>query len=235
MGLGPLDDTELMKSLRRVNVDSFWSREPTTVSHILGKVTIALQIAYEIGMSNPPMPKLGPWKLEDEFGDGAAVIMARHSMDPGVMDDTVNFETVRKMKSVFVNLYQASVENASTAVIGGEGRKKQFVMGVPIYHEWYDRAQMGMHHRTGGKVVQYYSLSRKVATALQLMLEEEWAVARSGALKRLEIAQLTCFVFLGYERALRGMEITNIELAGVRKYFADGVMGWWNPSMSLFL
>jgi hypothetical protein len=43
--------------------------------------------------------------------------MARHSIDPGIMEDTVQYETVRKMKSDFVNLYQASVENASTSVI----------------------------------------------------------------------------------------------------------------------
>jgi hypothetical protein len=101
-------------------------------------VNRALQIAHEMEMSNPPMPKLGPWKLEYEFGAGAAAIMARQSMDPGIIEDTVQFETVRKMKSAFVNLYQASVENASTAVIGGKDGKKKLVMGVPIYHGWYD-------------------------------------------------------------------------------------------------
>jgi hypothetical protein len=130
-GLGPLDDTELMKSLRRVNLDAFWSREPTTVAQNLGKVNRALQIAHEMGMTNPPMPKLGPWKLEDEFGAGAAAIMARHSMDPGITEDTVQFETVRKMKSAFVNLYQASVENASTAVIGGKMERSNWLWGYP--------------------------------------------------------------------------------------------------------
>jgi hypothetical protein len=59
------------------------------VSHNLGKTNRALQIAHEMGMSNPTMPKLGPWKLEDECGSGTADIMARHSMDPGITDDTV--------------------------------------------------------------------------------------------------------------------------------------------------
>jgi hypothetical protein len=40
--------------------------------------------------------------------------------------------------------------------------------------------------------------------------------------KRLDIIQLARFVFLGHARALRGEEITKIELDGVRKYFADG-------------
>jgi hypothetical protein len=83
-------------------------------------------------MSNPPLPKLDPWKLEDEFGAGVAVIMAKHSLDPVMTESTVQFETVRNVKPAFVNLYQASVDNASVAVIRGKDGKKQLVMGVPI-------------------------------------------------------------------------------------------------------
>jgi hypothetical protein len=131
-GLGTLDDTELTKSLRRANLDTFWSREPMPVSKNLGKINWALQIAHDMGMSSPPMPKLGPWKLEDELGDGAAAIVARNSTDPVIMEDTVQYETVQKTKSAFVNLYQESVENTSTAVIGGKDGKKQLVRGVSI-------------------------------------------------------------------------------------------------------
>jgi hypothetical protein len=120
-----------MKSLRRVNLDAFWSREPTTVSQNLGKIKRARQIAHEMGISNSQIPKLGPWKLEENFGDGAAVIMVRQSMDPGITEDTVQYETVQKNRSAFVNLYQVSVENARTAVIGGKDGKNQLLMGMP--------------------------------------------------------------------------------------------------------
>jgi hypothetical protein len=171
MGKGLLGDTELMKYLRRVNLDAFWSREPTTIKQSLGKVIRDLQIAHELGMRNPPMPKLGPWKLVDEFKAAAAIIMVNHSLDPGVMETTDQFETMRKMKLAFVNLYQASVENESSAVIGGKDGKKQLIMGVPIYHGSYDRAQVGMHHRMGDKVVQDYGLSKQVVVALEEGLE----------------------------------------------------------------
>jgi hypothetical protein len=233
MGLGPLDNTEQMKSLRWINLDAFLSREPTTVSQNLGKINRALQIAHEMGMSNPPVPKLGPWKLEDEFGAGEAAIMARHSMDPGITEDMVQYETVQKMKSVFVNLYQASVENASMVVIGGKDEKKQLVMGVPIYHYWHDRAHTGMYHRMGDKVVQDYGLSRKAAITLQGLLEEEWAEAQHDAVKRLDIVQLVSFVFLGYARYLRGEDIIKIELGEVRKYFADGALEPKHVTLSL--
>jgi hypothetical protein len=139
----------------------------------------------------------------------------------------------RKMKSAFVNLYQASVENESSAVIGGKDGKKQLIMGLPIYHGWYDRAQVGMHHQMGDKVVQDYGLSKQAVVALQVGLENEWEAAGDNAGNRLEIAQLACFALLGYVRALRGEEITKIELSGVRKYFGDGATEPRHVTLSL--
>jgi hypothetical protein len=179
------------------------------------------------------MPKLGPWKLVNEFVAAAATIMVKHSLDPGATETTVQYENVRKMKSAFVNLYQASVENESSAVIGGKDGKKQLIMGVPIYHGWYDRAQVGMHHRMGDKVVQDYGLSKQAVVALQVGLEREWEAARDNAGNRLEIAQLACFTLLGYARALRGEEIIKIELSGVRKYFGDGAAEPRHVTLSL--
>jgi hypothetical protein len=68
------------------------------VSHNLVKINRAFHIAHGLGMSNPPLPSVGPRKLEDEFGAGAAVIMATRPRDPSVTASTVQFETVHKMK-----------------------------------------------------------------------------------------------------------------------------------------
>lgn len=101
-GTGVMDDSEMMKYLRRVSLDAFWSREPTTVSYTLGKINRALQIAHDLGLKTPPVPRLGPRKLVDEFGAVAAVIMAKHSLDQGVMESTVQYETIRDIKSARV-------------------------------------------------------------------------------------------------------------------------------------
>jgi hypothetical protein len=50
MGIGLLGDTSLVECLRRVNLDAFWSREPSTIKQNLGKVSWALQIAHELGI-----------------------------------------------------------------------------------------------------------------------------------------------------------------------------------------
>jgi hypothetical protein len=144
-------------------------RVPTDV---LGGVS--LDSARELGTRNPPILKLGPWELQDEFGAGVAVIMVKNSLDLGVTEDTVQYETVRKMKSAFVNMYNVYVENKRTAIIGGKDGNKLLVLGAPVYYCWDDRAQVGMHHRMGDKVVQNYGLSKQAVVALQMVLEREW-------------------------------------------------------------
>jgi hypothetical protein len=100
-------------------------------------------------------------------------------------------------------------------------------------HGWYARAQAGMHHRMGDKVVQDCGMSKQAAVALEVALEKEWVAAPDNAEIRLEIAQLACFVLLGCARALRGEEITKIELSLVRRYFGDGALVRCHVTLSL--
>jgi hypothetical protein len=53
-GEGNLSDVVLLRALRRAHLDAFWSREPKTVSHNLGKVNRILQLGFELGMDPPP-------------------------------------------------------------------------------------------------------------------------------------------------------------------------------------
>jgi hypothetical protein len=73
----------------------------------VSKINRVLQIYHELGLEKPPVPMLGPWPVEDKFGMGAAIVLLKHSLDPGVTETTVHYNTVRKMKSAFVNLYHA--------------------------------------------------------------------------------------------------------------------------------
>jgi hypothetical protein len=84
-------------------------------------------------------------------------------------------------------------------------------MGVPIYHGWYDRGKVGMHHQMVDNVVHAYGLSKQATVALKVMLGNEWEAARNNIKKWLETAQLACFVLVDYTWALRGEDIMNIE------------------------
>jgi hypothetical protein len=71
-GTGVLNDVETIDLIRRAHLVAFWSREPTTSGHNLSKVNRVLQISHDLGLDKPPVPRLGPWPVEDKFGMGAA-------------------------------------------------------------------------------------------------------------------------------------------------------------------
>jgi hypothetical protein len=199
-----------MDLIRRASTDAFWSRDPYTVSGNLTKVNRVLHISHELGLDKPPVPVLGPWTVKDRFGMGVAILLLKHSLDPGVMGSTVQYNTVRKMKSAFVNVYSASVENQGSAIVGGRDGKKFVSMDALIYSELCGRFQAGMHNRMGDKVVQDFGLSRGVMQKFQEVMEGEWVGAKNLEVKKMEIAQLAVFVMVGYARALRGEEIPKL-------------------------
>jgi hypothetical protein len=96
-----------------------------------------LHTSHELGFDKPPVPRLGPWPIEDKFGMGDAIVLLKHYSDPGVTETTVKFNTVRKMKSAFVNSYHASVENQGSAISGGRDGKRLVAMDASIYSDFF--------------------------------------------------------------------------------------------------
>jgi hypothetical protein len=223
-GTGVLNDAETIDLMKRANLDAFWSREPTIIGHsLLSKVNRVLQISHELGLDKPPVPRLGTWPVEDKCGMGADIVLLKHYLvDPGVTETTVKYNTVRKMKSAFVNLYHASVENQGSAIVGGRDGKRFVSVDAPIYSDFFGRFQAGIHNRMGDKVVQYFGLSRGIMQKFQEVMEGEWIQAGVGGEREMEIAQLAVFVMVGYARALRGEEIPKVEITGLLKHFSEG-------------
>jgi predicted methyltransferase len=62
--------------------------------------------------------------VKDKTNAGGAAVILRHSLDPGRTEDTIQFETVRKMKSAMVNMAHAAAGfDGKPAVGGSEGKK----------------------------------------------------------------------------------------------------------------
>jgi hypothetical protein len=221
-GMGVLVDTDTMDLIIQASLDAFWSREPATIGNNLAKINGVLQIAHELGLKNPPVPILGPWPVEDNFGMGAAIVLLKHPLGHGVTETEVQYSTVRKMKSALINIYHASVENQINYIVRGRDGKYFVTTDAPIYSEFFGRFQAGMHNRMGDKVVQDFGFSRGIVQKLQEVMEGEWINAGSLMESKMEIAKLVMFVMIGYAQALRGEVIPNLEIAGLLNHPAEG-------------
>jgi hypothetical protein len=122
--VGKISDVILLCALCRTNMGAFWSREPNTVSHSLSKVNRILQLNFELGMDNPPSSLAKPCPVEDTMNAGGVAVILWYSFDPGKTEETVQFETVRKMESVMLNIAQVEASfDGKPSVGGSEGKK----------------------------------------------------------------------------------------------------------------
>jgi hypothetical protein len=87
MNREPLDglasDVRLLKSIRRVNLDAFWSREPRTVKGVLDEAKRGLAIASSLGFAHSLFRPRGPFPAVDTMGMGVAVVIVQRSLAKG--------------------------------------------------------------------------------------------------------------------------------------------------------
>ena len=141
------NDLEILDTMRRANLDSFWSRETSTVSSNLREARRMEKMTRRLGM--PAItPHMGPWELEDNLGMKAAMAVLDRSLDKGVYEDTVQWDTFRRAMSTVTNISQAAVGGLEDSV-GAYERNRMFISGVVTHKFWYSRFMAGVHKRVG--------------------------------------------------------------------------------------
>jgi len=151
MGREPLDQSATdirMKCIRRVMLDAFWAREPTTVGHVLQGARTGLAITTPLGFAGKLFGPRGPFPVQDADRMAAAIVMVQHSLTKGRCSDTVQFETVQKFRAAVSNVYHSSIEGQGAMVMAKDTRKLQ-VTKCPTYTAFFECFCHGMHKRMG--------------------------------------------------------------------------------------
>ena len=106
-------DNLLLCVIRQSQLDALWGREPQTVESTLRAVCSMITQWQRVDLP-PQFPLLGPFPVCDLLGLGVAVAMLLKSLEPGRYNSKYQqFETVRKLRAGFSNLYMVSSEGAS--------------------------------------------------------------------------------------------------------------------------
>ncbi len=134
-------DAMMLRCIRRANLDTFWSRETTTV-HGQGRILKQMAAkAASVGMTDPS-PDLDPYPVENFQGMGIAVCILMKSLDPGRNEKFVQYGSAKKMRSAFANLRQASLEGRKDAVVQ-RNTSKMFSTSCPTHGPWFERFMHG--------------------------------------------------------------------------------------------
>lgn len=117
-----IQDVVMMTSIRRVILDSFWSRERSTVQANQREGVRYVKIHREFGVESPYRAR-GPWDVSDDhLGYRAAIAMVLRSLDPGLYANYIQYETTRKMRSHVSNFEHTTPGGVGAAFVGDEGR-----------------------------------------------------------------------------------------------------------------
>jgi len=122
----------------------------------------------------PQLPRLGPFPVVDSVGFGVALAMLLRSLEPRRHSKLYQqFETIRKLRAGYSNLYMASCEGSQSLCSVGGDQPKYYLTSSSTQSLWFERFAQGCLRRMGQDVHQDWAIPLPVMYALMQILEEE--------------------------------------------------------------
>lgn len=226
-------DSLALMCIRRANLDAMWARETATVIHNWREAKRFVQEARLVGIEDP-YPNQGPWPVSDLFGMKTAMVFLLRSTHKGRNADTVQFNTVRKIRSHMANFFHTTPGGLGVSFITAEN-----TFSAPSYSPtnslWFRRFITGAHKRMGDVWKPDRPLTIHELLAIQSLLEQDWNRSSRGGEAQLTTALTAVVCVIGFGAALRGEELPRIEMGPIRKYWAEAEGHQAAPHIPLIL
>lgn len=209
--------------IRSANLAALWSRERTTVLNNLRLVRRAVELNVALNQEGM-FPNLGPMPLEDIWGHGVAIMMLMASRAKGrYHEDHLQFDTIRKFRSIYHNIWDASVAGSAFNISTGRNKRGESVLltRCPTESEWYKRFDKGLRKRMGQDIRSQLGFSINVMLVMQSKLKELWEGLPDGEYKD-DVLGAWAYAEIEYCNALRGCEGFQADLGGLRKHIDRG-------------
>ena len=227
-------DRLLSVVIRRMNLDSLWSRERGTVNGNRSTMRRGMQVSQMMGLQPPYVP-LGPYPLEDVMGYGVAAQFLVASLADGAKGrDYCQFETIRKYQSAFSNAFNASAQGIAEPTTSGNKKLHVKITRCPMESEWFGRFSKGCRSRMGQDSRPDKAISIPVFHELMNELE----VAAKAAATPEEFAlyiSVGTYSVISFCGSLRGNEGFMTDLGGLRLHRSKGRVGRDDPHVAVTL
>ena len=141
-------DDLLKLAICQVNLDSFWSRESSTVLANFWEGKREAKIKKIFGMEDKILPQRGPFPLEDVWGVAEACCIVWRSLDAGKNLQQVQFDTICKIRTFQSNYSHAGWDGTGSVFMGTDGSNSR-VSNAEKNLLWFSRFMQGCHKRMG--------------------------------------------------------------------------------------
>ena len=199
-------------------LDAFWSRASSTVQNSFRLVNKQLKLSRQLGMGGP-YEQQGHLPSHDHCGYEVAVSMVLYSKGEGKYHKShLQFDTVRKLRSVYSNFIRSSVQGNQQAIaLGTSLGKYQRLCDDSCASFWFERFIEGMKRRMGQDWRPNKAFSQPILSEIFKRLERK--IQESDNPEELNCwmcFQMYCIVV--YVTSLRGNEGLLLDLRGLNKY-----------------
>jgi hypothetical protein len=217
-------DVKLLKFIRRVNLDIFWSRERSTVNGTYYRIRRLINLALEMNIM-PDIPTRGPWPLADTVGFQLSILILRASLDKGRYSSThQEFNTVRRLRSA----YHAAFDSSYMGVVNqgcftANKGKVYHLTESPSSLLLHVRFIEGLESRMGKMVKKQSGLDAKAALKILENCEGDLKSHQVSDDRKRSLLMFGSYLALSWGYSLRGNEGFMLEGSNLCKYINEGL------------
>lgn len=215
-------DLLLLKCIRRINLDAFWSRSTLTVNSNAISARMQLKMSQLVGLEGPFIHTQS-LPLFDHCGYEVAIGHVLYSMRPGRSDPTyTQFDTIRSLRTVYSNFIRASPQsNSITLSLGDFQGNYHRLVTDQCGSFWFKRFMTGMKNRMGQLWRPNKALSIRLLKAIITSVETR--IATAGSFESYHKWSIfSAYVVLTYVLSLRGSEGFILDTQGILDNWTKG-------------
>ena len=207
--------------IRQANLDMFWAREPSTVGQNFREFREQAIGGQEMGyIVFEPMGPFGPCY---DPGMRAAIGVLMKGQKPGRHEEKIKFSAARRARTVHTNMFKASARGCECSLYLRTDQKRTVASLNPTDSEFYTLFTKGLQNRVGERVKRDLAVSIEIVIEIQKIAEIEWnrAESTSDVDQQYATAQWACYFLYAFCHSLRGWEVVQGLLDGLRAQFVD--------------
>lgn len=210
--------------IRRVNLDMFWEKEPSTVEGIHRIFSQACEVAKHLGIQPDFMNPRKGWPIGDQLGFGEAMIILWQSLQPG-KTSAINkqFDTIRKIRSMSANVQLCNSKSNFEGIGFKEGGSMYNLTHCSTNSTLFSKFIKGCEKRMGRTVRQDTALSVPILMQILTQLEKELENKELEITRRRNVVLIGSALAIGFCDALRGNEIFLVEATSLCHYYDEGL------------
>jgi hypothetical protein len=207
--------------IRQANLDAFWARQSSTVSHNLREFKSQARIGQDLGFV--AFDPLGPFNAKYDSGMRAAIGVLMKAQRVGRHEAKVKFSAARKARTVHTNMFRTSAQGYELSMYIRTDKRRSIMSKNPTDSEFYTLFTRGLEARVGQRVKRDRALSIEIIVELQLLSEAEWEEAgvTGDEAKQRSIAEWAVYFLCTFCHSLRGWEGVKAVISMLRTQIVD--------------